>query len=153
MQGMLKYCVLPRRNLRARYGGGWALVTGASDGIGKQYAHTLAKEGFDIVLMARDNEKLQKVAKEINNQYKVKTKVVVFDFSKLATEESFRMLKDILSKDLPADVSILVNNVGVCKAGLFDRHTVWEIMRQVNVNINSQTYMTKILLPRLLARK
>ena len=71
----------------------------------------------------------------------------------MATEESVRELKDILAKELPTDVSILVNNVGVNKAGLFDRHTVWDVMRQVNVNINSQTYMTKILLPRLLARK
>ena len=35
MKGFMKYCVLPRRNLVARYGGGWALVTGSSDGIGK----------------------------------------------------------------------------------------------------------------------
>ena len=46
--------VLPRRNLKSRYGGGWALVTGASDGIGKEYSMELAKSGFNIVLMARD---------------------------------------------------------------------------------------------------
>jgi hypothetical protein len=50
----LKYFVLPRRNLKARYGGGWALVTGASDGIGKEYARELARSGFNIILMARN---------------------------------------------------------------------------------------------------
>ena len=40
--GFMKYCLLPRRNLNARYGGGWALVTGASDGLGKEYARNLA---------------------------------------------------------------------------------------------------------------
>lgn len=52
--GFMKYMVLPRKNLVSRYGGGWALVTGASDGIGKQYCHELAKEGFNIILVARD---------------------------------------------------------------------------------------------------
>ena len=57
LKGFTKYCLLPRRNLTARYGGGWALVTGASDGIGKAYANELARSGFDILLMARNQEK------------------------------------------------------------------------------------------------
>jgi len=52
-------------NLSARYGGGWALVTGASDGIGKAYCHELAKSGFSIILMARSKDKLDEVAAEI----------------------------------------------------------------------------------------
>ena len=53
---------------------------------------------------------------------------------------------------MPADVSILVNNVGCSKTGLLDRHSVWDTMRQVNVNVNSQTYMTYLMLPMLLER-
>lgn len=79
--------------------------------------------------MARDKAKIEGVAKEIREAYKVKTQVVVYDFSKLATEESVRDLKEQLAKELPSDISILVNNVGVCKAGLLDRHSVWEAMR------------------------
>ena len=54
LSGLFKYCLFPRRNLYGRYGGGWALVTGASDGLGKSYARNLAKSGFNVVLMARD---------------------------------------------------------------------------------------------------
>lgn len=54
LKGFMKYMVLPRANLKARYGGGWALVTGASDGLGKQYSMELARSGFNIILMARD---------------------------------------------------------------------------------------------------
>lgn len=71
VMGFLKYCLLPRKNLHARYGGGWALVTGSSDGIGKQYAIELAKSGFNIVLMARNQKKTQQAADEIKRDYKV----------------------------------------------------------------------------------
>ena len=47
-----------RKNLKARYGGGWALVTGASDGLGKCYAEEFAKMGFNIVLVGRNFDKL-----------------------------------------------------------------------------------------------
>ena len=60
---LLKYFVLPRRNMQARYGANsWAVVTGASDGIGKQYAIELAKEGFNIVLVARNKAKTEAVS-------------------------------------------------------------------------------------------
>ena len=54
MRGAMKYLILPRKDLKKRYGGGWALVTGASDGIGKAYCHELAQSGFNIILMARN---------------------------------------------------------------------------------------------------
>ena len=50
--------VMPRLNLLKRYGGGWALVTGGSEGIGFAIAEELAKEGFNIVLVSRSKEKL-----------------------------------------------------------------------------------------------
>ena len=61
IKGFTKYMILPRRDLKRRYGGGWALVTGASDGIGKQYSMQLAKSGLNIILMARDQVKLDTV--------------------------------------------------------------------------------------------
>ena len=62
LRGLTKYCLLPRRNLKERYGGGWALVTGASDGLGKQYSFELARSGFNIILMARSSQKTEAVA-------------------------------------------------------------------------------------------
>ena len=127
-------------------------MTGASDGIGKEYARELARSGFNIVLMARDKAKLDAVAEGIKRDFKVTTIVVVFDFSKLATLASVEQLRTVLNKHLPADISILVNNVGCSKSGVLDRHSVWDAMRQINVNVNSQLYMTHCLLPRLLER-
>ena len=63
---LLKYFILPRKDLGARYGrGSWALITGASNGIGREYALELAREGFNIILMGRDQSKTDKVASEI----------------------------------------------------------------------------------------
>ena len=98
LNGFFKYCMLPRKNLKSRYGGGYALVTGASDGIGKEYARNLAKSGFDIILMARDQTKLDIVAMEIRQEFKVQTIVIYYDFSKLATLESVHELKTILTR-------------------------------------------------------
>ena len=78
--------------------------------------------------------------------------MICYDFSKLATLESVQELKVILNRYLPADVSILVNNVGCSKTGMLDKHSIWDTMRQINVNINSQTYMTYLMLPMLLER-
>ena len=88
-KGITTYCLLPRKDLKARYGGGWALVTGASDGLGKGYCFELARNGFHIILLARNQAKLDKVAAEIREQYPgIKTEVVVFDFATLDKEES-----------------------------------------------------------------
>ena len=69
VSGVFQYCLLPRLDLKTRYGGGWALVTGASDGIGKGYCKTLAAAGFDIILMARDQGKMETVAAELREAY------------------------------------------------------------------------------------
>lgn len=62
----------------------------------------------------------------------------MYDFSKLASEESANDLKAMLETTLQGfDVSILINNVGCAKYGALHDHTIWDSMRQVNVNINS----------------
>lgn len=144
--------VVPRRNLHARYGGGWALVTGASDGLGEQYAHQLARSGFNIILMARNEAKLSEKAKEIRAAYNVETQVVVFDFAKLATPESVAELQGLLST-LKQDISILVNNVGTAEVGFLHNNSVQTVMTMINVNVNAQVYMTQAMLPVLLKRE
>ena len=69
--------------MKERYGPGWAVVTGGSDGIGKEFAKDLAKKGFDVAICARNQSKLDSVKSEIESIYpdrKVKTYSI--DFSK-----------------------------------------------------------------------
>ena len=99
-----------------RYGrGSWAVVTGATDGIGKAIAMDLASRGFNIVLISRTLSKLNSVAEEIQAiQFEGKntqTRVIANDFSKDFTAKVFEdMYRDKMA-DL--DISILANNVGM----------------------------------------
>ncbi|CAK9437390.1 uncharacterized protein LODBEIA_P17680 [Lodderomyces beijingensis] len=90
------------------YTGNWAVVTGASDGIGKEFALQLAKRGMSIVLVSRTQSKLELLAKEISATYKVGTKIVAFDAA-ADDEANYSELEKAIF-DTP--VTILVNNVG-----------------------------------------
>uniref|UniRef100_A0A3Q3JZM0 3-ketoacyl-CoA reductase n=1 Tax=Monopterus albus TaxID=43700 RepID=A0A3Q3JZM0_MONAL len=87
--------------------GKWAVVTGATDGIGKSYAEELARRGFAMVLISRSQDKLDDVAKSLSKCYKVETKTIAVDFGKT----------DIYSKINEGlaglEIGVLVNNVGV----------------------------------------
>ena len=87
------------------------MVTGASDGIGKEFAIQLAQKGFNIVLLSRTDNKLKQLAHEIETKYAaavVETKTLAVDFAK-ATDEDYAHLKSLIDG---LDVAILVNNVG-----------------------------------------
>jgi 17beta-estradiol 17-dehydrogenase / very-long-chain 3-oxoacyl-CoA reductase len=126
-----KYGVGMRKNLKARYGGGWVLVTGASDGLGKCYSEEFAKMGFNIVLVGRNLEKLNQVGKQLRQlNAAILTKTIVFDFSTLSTQESVEELERLLFKELAdRDVSILVNNVGCTFFGKLETHSVRDCLR------------------------
>ncbi|XP_045539052.1 very-long-chain 3-oxoacyl-CoA reductase [Papilio machaon] len=87
--------------------GQWAVVTGCTDGIGKQYAHELASRGCDIVLISRSMEKLEMTADELA-KYGVTTKIIQADFTE--GDEIYNKIEKELA-DL--EIGTLVNNVGV----------------------------------------
>jgi len=126
-------CVLARsfglgtRCTTARYGEkSWAVVTGATDGIGKAACMYLAKEGFNVVLISRTLSKLETVAKEVRDHGKkagksVQTRVVQLDFTMTYDAATFAKLYNDNLKDL--DLSVLVNNVGVVGGSMSDFFT------------------------------
>uniref|UniRef100_A0AAR2JE16 Uncharacterized protein n=1 Tax=Pygocentrus nattereri TaxID=42514 RepID=A0AAR2JE16_PYGNA len=87
--------------------GTWAVVTGATDGIGKAYAEELARRGFSIVLISRTQEKLDEVAQAIESKYNVKTKTISADFGSVDIYSKIESGLDGL------EIGVLVNNVGV----------------------------------------
>ncbi|XP_053276266.1 17-beta-hydroxysteroid dehydrogenase type 3 [Pleuronectes platessa] len=126
--------------------GEWAVVTGASEGIGRAYAFALAERGMNVVIMSRTKITLDQVAKEIADKTGQKVKVIVTDFTK---ENVFGEIKDQL-EDL--NIGILINNVGMLPN--FIPSTFLEcadldqtITKVINCNVKTMAKMCRIILP------
>jgi 17beta-estradiol 17-dehydrogenase / very-long-chain 3-oxoacyl-CoA reductase len=97
--------------LTSRYGeGSWAVVTGASDGIGKGFVVELAKLKFNVILIARSVDKMEAICKEVQENYQVQTKIIKADYTEGDKVEFYTKLRQELEG---YDISILVNNVGI----------------------------------------
>ncbi|KAJ2937376.1 hypothetical protein O0L34_g14240 [Tuta absoluta] len=131
--------------------GKWALVTGCTDGIGKQYARELASRGCDIVLVSRSMDKLKATAEEIEKDFKVSTKIIQADFSDDSIYE--KIGRD--TADL--EIGTLVNNVGVSYSypEYFLDIPDWEKFMKniINTNMVSVTRMTGLVLPGMVKRE
>ncbi len=136
----------PPGSLFERYGGGFALVTGASAGIGVEFARAFARDGFSLVLAARRGAKLASLADELAKQHNVEVRVVACD---LATPEGIRAC--VAATD-GIDLAILVNNAGVGYQGRFERQTPERVLSMVQLNCAAPVALTAALLPRLRAR-
>ncbi|KAI9775047.1 MAG: hypothetical protein M1839_001599 [Geoglossum umbratile] len=89
--------------------GSWAAITGASDGIGKEFALQLASKGFNVVLVSRTESKLKALAREIEAKHAdIQTKILAMDFAK-NNDEDYNRLAALVDG---LDVAVLINNVG-----------------------------------------
>ncbi len=117
-----------------------ALITGASAGIGLEFAKIFAKEKYDLVITARNETKLNELANEIKNNHNVNVKVIAKDLSKQnAGEEIFDILKN---ESIVTDV--LINNAGF---GVFDNYWNVELQDEKNmlqVNIMALAELTNL---------
>jgi 17beta-estradiol 17-dehydrogenase / very-long-chain 3-oxoacyl-CoA reductase len=135
-----------RHNLQDRYGeNSWALVTGATDGIGKAICLDLARSGFNIILVSRNLDKLNKVATEIQKvKSTIQTHVIAFDFNlKNKLEDYVEAFENLQEK---FDISILVNNVGTDQHNTFERVKLDLIYSSININIIPQTILTRLFI-------
>ena len=119
-------------SLHSKYGG-WAVVTGATSGIGRSFAHELARKGMDLVLVARTETSLRRTAAELREAYGARSRTLVLD---LSNPDSAAIL-DRDTEDL--DVGLLISNAGVEQRGAFLRHTPPELRRAITLNVTTPT--------------
>jgi uncharacterized protein len=132
-----------------RIAGETALVTGASSGIGLEFARELAANGHALVIVARERERLATVASELRSQYSV----AVIDY---ATDLSQPGAAEALWADLSkagTSVDILVNNAGIGLYGEFQDQSVAALRSMQMINVVALTTLTRLVLPAMLARK
>ncbi|KAH7873104.1 uncharacterized protein C8R40DRAFT_1113971, partial [Lentinula edodes] len=137
-----------------RYGakkGAWAIVTGTSDGIDKEFAFQLAKAGFNVFLVARNLELLDTAAAEIASKYSVSTQTASIDFAK-DDDAAYEILSQ---KFQGLDVGVLVNNVGKSHAmPVYLVDTPKEEMADiVSINVNATMRVTYSILPGMIHGK
>lgn len=123
-----------------------ALVTGASSGIGLEFARLLAKAGNDLVLVARNQPVLEQVADSLRRRYAVSVTVVAVDLANPSGVEV--IAEELRTNNIKIDT--LVNNAGFNVYGRFDRTDASAELDMVQVNVVALTRLTKMLLPRMI---
>ena len=135
--------------------GKYAIITGATDGIGKAYALALAKRGMSLVLISRTESKLQAVAEEIDTKYGSKgiekTKYIVCDYSNFDEKTRTRVSKELEG----LDIGVLINNVGQSYRypRYFHELPHDEVGALIEMNINSTVWMTNMVIAGMAERK
>lgn len=133
-------------------GGDWALVTGATDGIGKAYAFALAKKGLNIILVSRTQAKLENVAADIESKFNgIRTRTIAVDFTS-NHEEYIQKIEESIRGLM---IGVLVNNVGMGydHPEFFLNLKTKMINNLIKCNIVSMNEMTHLILPQMVERK
>lgn len=123
------------------------LITGASGGIGYEFAKLFARDHFDLVLVARSADKLSQIATELAFRG-VKVKTMAVDLSDASAP---KIIKDELQRHNIA-IDILINNAGFGAYGGFYEMEESEVLGQIDLNIRALTELTRLLLPAMIAR-
>jgi uncharacterized protein len=123
----------------------YALITGASKGIGKQIAVELAKKKFDLLLIARSASQLEDVAKEIKGKYDIKIDTLAEDLS--VPDAAQNVLRWVEQKGY--EIAVLVNNAGYGSAGEFHSYTLEQNRDMMNLNMITLSEMCQVFLPML----
>lgn len=123
-----------------------ALISGASSGIGLELARIFARNGHNLVLVARSEDKLNQLAAELNN---VEVRVIPADLSHMSEVEKVHSL--LLQEN--KNIDFLINNAGFGDFGMFYETNWKKEATMIDLNVKSLTYMTKLFLPAMIQRK
>jgi len=126
----------------------FAVITGASSGIGLELAHICAREGFSLLLTARRESQLQALQDEIKKKYGTTVDILPLDLS--LPDSPQRVFAQATDKGNQID--LLINNAGFGQFGLF-KDTQWETEDQmIRLNISSLVHLSKLFLPQMITR-
>jgi len=126
--------------------GSWAIVAGASEGLGAEYAKALALRGLNLILIARRAELLQSLAAELSEKYKVRTKPLVLDLSLPDAAEQ------IVQQTMDLEIGLLVYNAAFSAVGPFLERSMNDHMREIHTNMHAPFKLVYLLGQHMLSR-
>ncbi len=126
-----------------------ALITGASSGIGLELASLAARARHDLVLVARNRERLESIARGLGEEFGVRVTVVPEDLSRPAAPGE--IAREVSERGIAVDV--LVNNAGLGTYGFFAETPLDREIETISVNVTALTVLTKLFLPSMLERR
>ena len=116
--------------------GPWALITGASAGLGEEFARQLAALGLNLVLVARRKDKLQELAEELTKKYPIVVKPVAMDLSRV------RFMRKIEAATKGMEIGLLINNAGFGIHGSFLTHDLNRELEMLDLNCRAPLILT-----------
>ena len=123
-----------------------ALITGASGGIGYEFCSLFARDQVNLILVARNEQKLRQVSDQLQREFGIKTQIIALDLSKPdAAQVLYQMIKE---KKLR--IEYLINNAGVGYYGHFADSDLDAIKNMLNLNITMLVQLTRLVLPDML---
>lgn len=125
-----------------------ALITGASSGIGKELARIHAENGGDLVIVARNEERLKELKKELESTRNVQVEILVKDLTK--AETPMEIHEELSLKGI--QVEYLINNAGFGGRGKFHEREWERDLSMINLNITALTALTRLFLPDMVKR-
>ncbi|KAH9407716.1 hypothetical protein TYRP_012538 [Tyrophagus putrescentiae] len=140
-------------NLRSKYGP-WALVTGATDGVGLEYCREFAAKGLNLIILGRSQEKLDRVKEELSNGH-ADIEVVTVQVDLNSDDEQLYHRIEGQIRPGERDIGVVVNNAGVMydSPNKFLDQQESSIWQQVRVNMLATVMVTRIVLPSMLNRR
>ena len=130
------------------YADQWALITGASSGIGAEFARQLAARGMHLILSARREPLLTQLAAELHQAHGTKTEIITADLSN--PSEPGRLLEEVRKRGLT--IELLVNNAGFGQVAEIETTDVARVLEMIRVNISALTELTYGVLRAMLER-
>lgn len=129
--------------------GKWALVTGASAGIGKAFAEELAPGGVNLILSARRRERLDELARKLSATHKIRAEVFVSDLGQ--HDGPAKIFEFTQQKGVTID--LLINNAGFGAYGEFASVDLSRLLGMVQVNCSAVVHLTRLYLPGMIERR
>ena len=134
------------KRIKEKYGP-WALITGASSGIGEEFARQLATAGLNLVLVARRKKQLDTIANILKQTYSVKVKTISVDL----TEKNF--LTEVRKVTDELNIGLLINNAGLWKMGKYVDIALEDELKMIDLNIKAPAILTHHFAPKMIVNK